>query len=1033
MWSKLSSGHKGWIALLSTAPLVAGLVIAVKLTGFFQLLEWAIYDQFFCLRPTKTIDERILIVAIDESDINYLGKWPIPDAALARLIKILNQHQPAAIGLDLYRDLPVEPGHQDWLEVMESTPNLIGVEKAVGNKVAPPNTLSEMEQVALTDLLVDADGKVRRALLSYRTPGGQLRFGLGSKLALLYLEAKGITLEILDDAKKHYRLGQGIFVPFKENDGGYVRTNSGGYQIFLNYRGQQDRFRTVTLTEVLENQVEPELIRDRLIFVGSIAASLNDEFYTPYSSRLSNAPQPTPGVVIHASLTSHMLSAALDGQPLIRVWAEPWEWLWILAWSGIGATLHWGLLDLDQYRKQIATRCTVGGLYIALTGVILVTGSYLAFLAGWWIPIIPPLVALSGSAMAITSYQILKLQQQRTELAYQKFSIEQEKIKAEAASQAKSQLLAKMSHELRTPLNAILGFTQIMSRSSQLSNEHQEYLDIINRSGEHLLELINDVLDLSKIEAGMMLLYESSFDLYYLLDGLEEMFKFKAADKELQLIFQVAPNVPQHITTDKKKLRVCLLNLLSNAIKFTQSGTVTLRVGLVREGDGEMGRWGEREMGRWGEKGDKGDKGEEKKLNISIPNPQFSIPKQQTTNNKRQTTIHFEVEDTGCGISPKEIDSLFKDFFQTQIGQQSTEGTGLGLTITQSFVQLMGGEITVSSVFGEGTVFGFEIKAMPGEASEAISPPIQRVIALEPTQAEYRILVADDREENRTLLVKLLEPIGFEVREAANGKEAVALWETWQPHLIWMDTRMPVMDGIEATRIIRAREKWGDGEMGRWGDGGAGEDKGDKGDKEPFPISFAQHGERLRKHGAFAKRHEVQQQSEANSQFPSNKQQTTNNKQPTTIPIIIALTASAFEDKQEEILAAGSDDFVLKPFSDEIIFTKISQYLEVRYLYEDVSQSSATSGKVVGIISHLKGASFFHKELSVMPSSWLIALDQAALILDEESITHLIKQIPENQASLAEALKNLVNDFRFDLIYEYTQSVIENNKIEVRY
>ncbi|NER48494.1 MAG: response regulator [Symploca sp. SIO1A3] len=692
-----------------------------------------------------------------------------------------------------------------------------------------------------------------------------------------------------------------------------------------------------------------------------------------------------------------MLSAALDGQPLIRVWAEPWEWLWILAWSGIGATLHWGLLDLDQYRKQIATRCTVGGLYIALTGVILVTGSYLAFLAGWWIPIIPPLVALSGSAMAITSYQILKLQQQRTELAYQKFSIEQEKIKAEAASQAKSQLLAKMSHELRTPLNAILGFTQIMSRSSQLSNEHQEYLDIINRSGEHLLELINDVLDLSKIEAGMMLLYESSFDLYYLLDGLEEMFKFKAADKELQLIFQVAPNVPQHIKTDKKKLRVCLLNLLSNAIKFTQSGTVTLRVGLVSEGDEEMGRWGEK-----GDKGDKGDKGEEKKLNIPILNSQFPIPKQQTTKDKGQTTIHFEVEDTGCGISPKEIDSLFKDFFQTQIGQQSTEGTGLGLTITQSFVQLMGGEITVSSVFGEGTVFGFEIKAMSGEVSEAISPPIQRVIALEPAQAEYRILVADDREENRTLLVKLLEPIGFEVREAANGKEAVALWETWQPHLIWMDTRMPVMDGIEATRIIRAREKWGDG--------GAGEDKGDKGDKETRETF-----------------------SIPDFQKTKNKKQKTKNKQPTTIPIIIALTASAFEDKQEEILAAGSDDFVLKPFSDEIIFTKISQYLEVRYLYEDVSQSSATSGKVVGIISHLKGASFFHKELSVMPSSWLIDLDQAALILDEESITHLIKQIPENQASLAEALKNLVNDFRFDLIYEYTQSVIENNKIEVRY
>ena len=968
MWSKLRSGHREWIAVLITAPVIAGLVIAVKLTGLFQLLEWATYDQFFRLRPTEPIDERILIVTVDESDINYLEKWPIPDATLAKLIRILNQHQPAAIGLDLYRDLPVDPGHQEWLEVMESTPNLIGVEKVVGRKVAPPNILSQLEQVALTDLVVDADGKVRRGLLSYRTTtvGGNgdshLRFGLGSKLALIYLEAKGITLESVDHSKKHYRLGKGIFAPFSGNDGGYVRTNSGGYQILLNYRGQKDRFRTVPLTEVLEHKVEPELIRDRLIFIGSIAASLNDEFYTPYSSHLSNTPQSTPGVVIHANIASQIVSAAVDGRPLIRVWTEPWEWLWILLWSGIGATLHWGLLEIDHYRKQIATRFTVGGFYLVLTGGILITGSYLAFLVGWWIPVIPPLVALSGSAIAIISYQILKLQQQRTELARQKLRIEQEKIKAEAESQAKSQLLAKMSHELRTPLNAILGFTQIMSRSPQLTTEHQEYLGIINRSGEHLLELINDILDLSKIEAGMMLLYESSFNLYHLLDGLEEMFKFKATHKDLQLIFEIAPDVPQYITTDKKKLRVCLINLLSNAIKFTQSGSVKLRGRLVSEEDRETrGRGDAKKTQGAGKAG-----GE--------------IPKQQTTNNKEQITIHFEVEDTGAGIAPEEIASLFKDFFQTQTGQQSTEGTGLGLTITRSFIQLMGGEITVNSIVGKGTVFRFEIKVVPGKASEVISQPQRRVIGLEPTQAGYRILVADDRQENRTLLVKLLEPIGFEVREATNGEEAVALWETWQPHLIWMDTRMPLMDGLEATRIIRSRE------MGKHGDGG---------DKEGI----------------------------SDSQFPIPNTQT-------TIPIIIALTASAFESKREEILAAGSDDLVIKPFTDERIFTKMSQYLGVSYLYGDVPRSSKTSGKIEGITSNLQGDSFFQKELSAMPSSWIAELNQAALILDEELILKLIEKIPEEQASLAEALRTLVNDFRFDLMYEYTQSVIENNKIK---
>jgi len=382
---------KSWDLL--TTLWVAALVIITRLTGIFQLLEWATLDQFFLLRPTEPIDQRILIVTVDESDINHLGKWPISDADIARLIKILNQHQPAAIGLDLYRDLPVEPGYQDWLEVMESTPNLIGVEKAVGTKVAPPDTLSKMEQVAMTDLLVDADGKVRRALLSYRTSGSQLRFGLGSKLALIYLEAKGINLETLDDTKNHYRLGQGIFVPFKGNDGGYVHTNSGGYQIFLNYRGQQDRFRTVTLTEVLENRVNPELIRDRLIFVGSTAASLNDEFYTPYSSRLSNTPQTTPGVVIHAHITSQIISAALDGRSLLKAWREPGEWLWILSWSLIGANLSWRFLRLRSPRLLV--------LIILLTGISLVSSCYVAFLFGWWIPLFPTALSLIGSAIVV--------------------------------------------------------------------------------------------------------------------------------------------------------------------------------------------------------------------------------------------------------------------------------------------------------------------------------------------------------------------------------------------------------------------------------------------------------------------------------------------------------------------------------------------------------------------------------------------------------------------------------------------------------
>lgn len=910
MWSKLKADRRRWLAVLITTPTVAGLVIAVKLTGFFQLLEWATYDQFFRLRSPEPIDERLLIVTVDESDINYVKTWPLPDGNLAQVIKTLNQHKPAAIGLDFYRDLPVEPGYQDWVKVMKSTPNLIGVEKAVGMKVAPPDPLSKLDQVALTDLLVDADGKVRRALLSHRNLQRQLRFGLGSKLALMYLETRGITLKTLDRTKKHYRLGQAIFVPFSGNDGGYVRTNSAGYQIFLNYRGQQDRFRTVSLTKVIKNQVDSRLIRDRIILIGSIAPSLNDLLYTPYSSRLTNTPQPVPGIAIHANIASQILSAALDGRPMLRTWERPFEWLWIIAWSGIGATVHWGMLEISLGKKQIATRCLILVIYIFLTGGILIVGSYFAFLSGLWIPVIPSLVALTGSASGIALYQILKLQQQRLELTRQKLSLEQEKIKAEAASQAKSQFLAKMSHELRTPLNAILGFTQIMSRSSELGTEHREYIDIINRSGEHLLELINDILDLSKIEAGMMSLEESSLDLYEMLDNLEEISKLKADHKNLKLTVHASPDVPQFIKTDKKKLRICLINLLSNAVKFTHSGSVTLRVTLP---------------------------------------PERHIEKLS----KDYFCLLFEVEDTGPGIAPEEIKRLFQDFVQTQTGQNSTEGTGLGLSITRSFVELMGGKITVNSIVGNGTTFRFHIKV--SSVASAIIPQIQQVVGLETGQPIYRILVVDDIKENRILLVKLLETIGFEVREASNGKEAITLYN-WQPHLIWMDTRMPVMDGLEATREIRTMES---------------------------------------------------------SQVPQFRS------------IIISLTASTFDDRRGEILAAGCDDLVIKPFTDELIFDKMAHYLGVRYLYQELTPVT-THSRQFEAIDQIPD-SFFQQELATMPVSWVVELQQAALALDEELFIQLIEQIPANQESFAEVLRNLLKNFRLDLVLEFTQEILDRN------
>jgi signal transduction histidine kinase len=505
---------------------------------------------------------------------------------------------------------------------------------------------------------------------------------------------------------------------------------------------------------------------------------------------------------------------------------------------------------------------------------------------------------------------------------------------AAAASKAKSQFVANMSHELRTPLNAILGFTQVLLRDRHLSSEQVENLRIISRSGEHLLDLINDVLDFSKIEAGIIGLYETSFDLYRLLDTLEEMFQIKCEQKNLILNFLVSPDVPQFVKTDEKKLRVCLTNLLGNAIKFTSYGSVTLRVQAL---------WGERSPAR---------------QDPPITNYQ----------------LIFEVEDTGCGIARAELDSLFDAFVQAEAGKKAVEGTGLGLTITRSYVEIMGGKIKVSSVFGQGTIFKFNIQAQPAKPAEIITEPLQRVIGLQPNQINYRILVVDDTKENRLLMVKLLEPIGFEVKEAENGEQALELWEKWQPHLIWLDTRMPVMDGIEASKQIRLRQS-----------DKRAEDKGTFSPSPPLPV--------------------------AASSSPSQT-------------IIIALTASAFEERRGEILAAGCDDFVRKPFPEQLIFAKMAEYLGVRYVYEDLPQSTLAYSRKRYYASE-KPVKLLLQQLAQMPQTWLAQLYQAANEVDEELVAQLIEQIPESYTPLAKALSDLLDDFRLDIIVRLTHSIIK--------
>lgn len=413
MWAKLKQQIWEWRGVLVTAPSVTGLLIALRFAGLLQSLELWTFDQYFRLRPLEAQDSRIVIVGINESDLQQVGTWPVPDAVIAQLLEKLKKQQPRAIALDIFRDIPIEPGHQALVKVFESTPNLIGIEKRVGDSsspaIAPNPVLSQRGQVASVDVVVDPDAKVRRGMLYLTPEGSEPIASLGLRLALAYLEAQGVTPAPSTTNLQFLQLGQAVFVPFETNDGSYVRADAGGYQILLNFRGPARSFRTVSMTEVLEDQIPPDLVRDRIVLIGVTATSIKDFFSTPYSSELFAAPQPTSGVEVQANLTSQVLSAALSGRALIKTWPDPIEWLWILFWSCCGAILSWKGHYVGGVKK-LSPRLSINlGAWTAISmllvaGSSLIGGCYLAFLAGWWIPVVPAMLALTGSGIVIVGY-----------------------------------------------------------------------------------------------------------------------------------------------------------------------------------------------------------------------------------------------------------------------------------------------------------------------------------------------------------------------------------------------------------------------------------------------------------------------------------------------------------------------------------------------------------------------------------------------------------------------------------------------------
>ncbi|MBW4512809.1 MAG: CHASE2 domain-containing protein [Scytonematopsis contorta HA4267-MV1] len=714
---KLKKFTVTWHGTLVVTPTIAGLTILVRLLGWFQPLEYATLDISFRLRPEEAVDERIIIVAVEESDLSRLKQWPLSDELLAKLLTNIKQQNPKVIGLDIYRNLPVEPGNAELKKVFKETSNLFGIQKVIGDRfspeIPPSPVLSQLGQVTSNDVVVDEDGVVRRGML-FPIPGEPLP-SLGLTMAMEYLRGQGIEPESAKDGAM--KLGNTVFDIFESNDGNYLNADAGGYQIILNYRGAANSFQSVPLTDVLENRVPPNLMRDRIVLIGAKAPSLNDAFYTPYSRGFFGTPVRTPGVEVQANVTSQILSSVLDSRPLIKVWYDPLEKVWIVLWILIIASFgwHWRYTKAHFYILWMLSLLLVNIAIVSFIG-------YVSFLLGWWIPVISPLMGLLASTIAISSYvYVSKLRELNKALEKSNVQLEQSHVQLEETIKdlehvlsdlqksqlqliqsekmsALGQLVAGVAHEINNPVGFISGNLKHLEGYIQdLTNHLQLYQQTFPEAGEEIEEdaeaidieyVLEDIPKMvESMQVGIQRIKEISTSLrtfsrsdtstkanYNIHEGidstlliLKHRLKADSIRPEIKIIKEYG-NLPM-VNCYPGQLNQVIMNLIANAIDALEDS----------------------------------NKGKEFAEIEANPN-KITISTKLLADNTR---VVIQIKDNGLGMSDEIKQKIFEHLFTTKpVGQ----GTGLGLSISRQIVEeTHGGKLSCISSLGDGAEFLIEI------------------------------------------------------------------------------------------------------------------------------------------------------------------------------------------------------------------------------------------------------------------------------------------------------------------------------------